>query len=178
MASTGSEDWKPTACNLCYANCGILVQTEGHRIKRVKGDKDHPASRGYSANTIIRDPAWMKSNDATLLTMHPEDARTVGVGAGERVQITTEAGQAIAPVLLDERMQRGTVSLPNGLGLAYPNEQGDETITGTAPNELTSVGYRDKFAGTPFHKHVPARLTPALPPSPAISDPRSQVRDL
>lgn len=103
-----------------------------------------------------------------MLAIHPEDARIVGVGNGELVHIITEAGEATAPVILDERMQRGAVSLPNGLGLVYPDRQGDETITGTALNELTSLSYRDKFAGTPFHKHVPARLTPALPPSPAV----------
>jgi hypothetical protein len=27
-----------------------------------------------------------------------------------------------------------------------------------APNELTSVGDRDAFAGTPWHKYVPARI--------------------
>lgn len=25
-------DLKPTACNICYANCGILVETEGRDI--------------------------------------------------------------------------------------------------------------------------------------------------
>jgi len=29
-----------------------------------------------------------------------------------------------------------------------------------APNELTSSADRDWFAGTPHHKHVPARLEP------------------
>ena len=29
---------------------------------------------------------------------------------------------------------------------------------GVAPNELTAVGDRDRFVGTPTHKHVPARI--------------------
>jgi hypothetical protein len=29
---------------------------------------------------------------------------------------------------------------------------------GVAPNELTDVAMRDFLAGTPWHKHVPARL--------------------
>jgi hypothetical protein len=51
------------------------------------------------------------------------------------------------------------VSLPNGLGLGYPGAAGqDERVTGTAPNELTASEDRDRFAGTPWHKHVRARV--------------------
>ena len=31
-------------------------------------------------------------------------------------------------------------------------------VTGAAPNELTAVEDRDWLAGTPWHKHVPARI--------------------
>jgi formate dehydrogenase len=31
-------------------------------------------------------------------------------------------------------------------------------VTGVAPNELTSTSDRDFVAGTPFHKHVRARV--------------------
>ncbi len=51
-------------------------------------------------------------------------------------------------------MQRGHVSLPNGLGVDYPGDG----VTGAAPNELTASEDRDPYAGTPWHKHVPARL--------------------
>jgi hypothetical protein len=34
------QGWQPTACNLCYANCGILVRLDetGRVIEKVKGD--------------------------------------------------------------------------------------------------------------------------------------------
>jgi hypothetical protein len=35
---------------------------------------------------------------------------------------------------------------------------GARGATGIAPNELTSTEDRDPFVGTPWHKHVPARL--------------------
>ena len=54
-------------------------------------------------------------------------------------------------------MQRGHLSLPNGLGVAYPTDGGD-AVTGVAPNELTALEDRDPFVGTPWHKHVPARV--------------------
>ena len=54
-------------------------------------------------------------------------------------------------------MQPGHISLPNGLGLDYPGEDG-VVAAGVAPNELTASEDRDWLAGTPWHKHVPARL--------------------
>jgi anaerobic selenocysteine-containing dehydrogenase len=55
-------------------------------------------------------------------------------------------------------MQQGHVALPNGTGLWYPDREGQEFQHGVAPNELTATEDRDWFAGTPFHKHVPARI--------------------
>jgi anaerobic selenocysteine-containing dehydrogenase len=39
--------WHPTACILCYVNCGIEVLTEDRKIVRVRGDKAHPSTHGY-----------------------------------------------------------------------------------------------------------------------------------
>jgi anaerobic selenocysteine-containing dehydrogenase len=40
--------WRPTACVLCACNCGVEVQVSGGAITRVKGDRAHPASKGYA----------------------------------------------------------------------------------------------------------------------------------
>jgi hypothetical protein len=50
------------------------------------------------------------------------------------------------------------VSLPNGLGVDYSADAGSLERAGVAPNELTSTEDRDWLAGTPWHKHVPARI--------------------
>jgi anaerobic selenocysteine-containing dehydrogenase len=42
-----TNDWRPTACILCYVNCGVEVMTTGRDIARVRGDKAHPSTRGY-----------------------------------------------------------------------------------------------------------------------------------
>jgi len=54
-------------------------------------------------------------------------------------------------------LRPGHVSLPNGQGLEYPDVP-DGLDIGVAPNELTSADDCDWFAGTPWHKHVRARL--------------------
>ncbi len=56
-------------------------------------------------------------------------------------------------------MQRGHVSLPNGMGVSHPGTVGRPWASRS--NELTSAARRDKFFGrTPWHKHVPARIEP------------------
>ena len=47
-------EWQPTACILCECNCGIEVQLEGRQLARIRGDKNHPASQGYTCNKAMR----------------------------------------------------------------------------------------------------------------------------
>src|SRR5436190_10287846 len=56
MTSVISEpsDWYPTACILCGCNCGIEVQLDDRRFARIRGDKAHPASQGYTCNKALR----------------------------------------------------------------------------------------------------------------------------
>lgn len=114
--------------------------------------------RAYTANTNIRNPEWMKSPDVWSLSIHPEDAAPLGLEDGDAAKLETERGSAQVTIACTDEMHRGTISIPNGLGLSYPKDDGSKEITGVAPNELTASGHRDRFVGTPLHKHVPARL--------------------
>ncbi|MGH9133778.1 MAG: molybdopterin-dependent oxidoreductase, partial [Ilumatobacteraceae bacterium] len=49
-----SDDWHRTACILCSVNCGLEVRIEGPTITRVRGDKAHPASAGYTCEKGLR----------------------------------------------------------------------------------------------------------------------------
>jgi anaerobic selenocysteine-containing dehydrogenase len=114
--------------------------------------------RSFTANTIIRNPEWRRKDKSGALRIHPDDALRVGVADGGRARITTGRGSAEVLVEVSERMMSGHVSLPNGLGLDYPDADGGQASTGVAPNELTSGADRDAFAGTPWHKSTPARV--------------------
>ena len=49
--------WQPTACILCECNCGIEVRLggdDGRRFERIRGDKAHPASQGYTCEKALR----------------------------------------------------------------------------------------------------------------------------
>jgi anaerobic selenocysteine-containing dehydrogenase len=90
--------------------------------------------------------------------MSPADAERLGVASGGRVRVTTRRGSTLATVEVNECMQAGRVSLPNGLGLFYLDEAGRPIVHGVPPNELTASEDRDWIAGTPWHKHVRAQL--------------------
>src|SRR6185295_8730202 len=114
--------------------------------------------RSYTANDIFRDPAWRKRDADGALRVSPQDAEELGLADGGRARITTARGSAVATVEVSEAMQAGHASLPNGFGLDHTGEDGTTSVPGVAPNELTSSDWRDAYAGTPWHKHVPARL--------------------
>src|ERR1700759_3356410 len=46
--------WAKTACILCECNCGIEVELDGRRLARIRGDKEHPGSHGYTCNKAMR----------------------------------------------------------------------------------------------------------------------------
>jgi formate dehydrogenase len=114
--------------------------------------------RGTTANTIYRDPSWRRKDPAGALRISPGDAERLGVETGGRVRITTKRGSIETTVAVSDTLRDGHVTLPNGMGLDYPDEHGDRIVHGTPPNELTSGEDRDWLAGTPWHKHVRARV--------------------
>ncbi|HET7048043.1 MAG TPA: molybdopterin-dependent oxidoreductase [Solirubrobacteraceae bacterium] len=117
--------------------------------------------RSFTANDIFRDPGWRKQDADGRLRVSAEDAARLGLVDGARATITTSRGSAVAVVQVSDAMQAGHASLPNGFGLQSTSPDGDTIVTGVAPNSLTSSDWRDEFAGTPWHKHVPARIEPA-----------------
>ncbi len=114
--------------------------------------------RAYTANTIMRNPKWRKKDMHGALHINPQDAQQLNLGDGSNARISTQAGHLEVIVELSDRMQRGHLSLPNGMGLDFPGDDGDVTTTGASPNELTWNALADRYVGTPWHKSVPARL--------------------
>lgn len=114
--------------------------------------------RAFTANDIFRDPSWRKRDTDGALRVSVEDADALGLVDGGRARITTAAGSAQARVEISATMQPGHAALPNGFGLDFVDTDGAVHVPGVAPNELTSAEWRDAYAGTPWHKHVPARI--------------------
>jgi len=59
-------EWQSTACILCECNCGVIVQVEDRKLIKIRGDKNHPASQGYTCNKALRLDHYQ--NNANRLT--------------------------------------------------------------------------------------------------------------
>lgn len=114
--------------------------------------------RAFTANVIIRDPEWRRRDKGGALRVSPQDAAQLGIATGAVVRVVTATGSARVGVEVSEMMQNGHVSLPNGMGVSYPGDDGEETVVGVALNTLTDGSRRDPFFGSPWHKNVPARI--------------------
>src|SRR5258706_592014 len=58
-----SEWGKKTACILCSQDCGIEVELDGRRLARIRGDRAHPASQGYTCEKALRLDAYQNARD-------------------------------------------------------------------------------------------------------------------
>jgi anaerobic selenocysteine-containing dehydrogenase len=114
--------------------------------------------RSDTTNTAIRDTSWHTKGLYGALRMSPGDAADIGCESGDTLRVSTRRGAAEVVVEVSDTMARGHVSLPNGTGIDYTDADGSKQHLGVAPNELTDSFRRDPIAGTPWHKHVPARV--------------------
>ncbi len=111
--------------------------------------------RSYNANQIYRDAAWRKTDPKGAMRMHPEDAEELGIFNGAEVVCQSSVGSITAVVEIDKNIRRKMVTLPNGYGLRYKNNE----PVGPQLNMLTASGHCDAFTKTPFHKYVPVKIT-------------------
>src|SRR5215469_827940 len=58
-----ATEWRKTACNLCYVNCGLEVLIDQGKIAKVRGDRENPKSQGYLCNKAARIPYYAHHRD-------------------------------------------------------------------------------------------------------------------
>ena len=58
-----SDDWQKTICILCSVNCGVDVKVEGRHISRVRGNREHVASKGYACEKAQRIDYYQNGRD-------------------------------------------------------------------------------------------------------------------
>ncbi len=76
--TTTETDWKPSACILCECNCGVEIRlgADGRTFERVRGDKAHPASQGYTCEKALRLDYYQNGRGERVL--HPLRRRPDG----------------------------------------------------------------------------------------------------
>jgi formate dehydrogenase len=70
--------WHPTACILCECNCGVEVRlgSDGRTFERIRGDKAHPASKGYTCEKALRLNHYQNGGDRLLSPLRRRDDGT------------------------------------------------------------------------------------------------------
>ena len=95
VATDRSTEWKPTACILCECNCGILVRLggdTGRRLEQIRGDKAHPASKGYTCQKALRLDHYQNGRGERVF--HP--LRRRADGSFEEIDWDTAIGEVAA----------------------------------------------------------------------------------
>jgi len=101
-------------CRTCLAACGVLIDLEGDHIVQVKGDPDHPLSRGYTCP---------KGRAMGVLQEHPERLDEAMLRRGGRLEpvgwsemIDSLTGKYVS---IRDRHGPGAIGLYLGTGGGY-----------------------------------------------------------
>lgn len=67
-----TASWHKTACILRENNCGIQIQTDGCRFAKIRGDKEHVATSGYTCNKALRLDHYENGVERLTTPLRPE----------------------------------------------------------------------------------------------------------
>ncbi|MFT5482811.1 MAG: anaerobic selenocysteine-containing dehydrogenase [Halieaceae bacterium] len=133
---TQTTELKRTYCKVCMVHCGLVAEVEGEQVVRVRGDHEHPLSRGY---TCPKGRAIGKLH-------HSADAIT---------QPLMRKNNELVPVSWDEALDDIAVKLrhiidshgPHAIGINFGSGLGLDS-SGYAMEEALyrALGYGPKFS--------------------------------
>lgn len=115
---------------------------------------------GWTANTIVRDPAWRKGKGPHCpIILNPEDAAILGIQDGDLVKLESRRGAVEGPAKLETATARGHLCIPNGFGMRFPDPvTGELKQVGIRVNELQDIQDRDPYTGCPHTKAIACRV--------------------
>jgi anaerobic selenocysteine-containing dehydrogenase len=105
----------------------------------------------------------VKGPDRCTLLMHPEDAASRGLSAGQRVTVTSRVGSVDVPLEVTEAMRAGVVCLPHGFGHARDGVRlaVARAHPGASANDLNDDQRVDGLCGTAAFSGTPVEVTAA-----------------
>jgi len=122
-------EWKKTSCVLCYHNCGLEVQTEGHRITKVRADKAHPRTMGYICRKGAKLAHYQDNKERLLHPMKREGDRLVKISWDQAI---TEIAETLKGIVEEHG--------PRSLAYMGGGGQGCHTEAGFGRTLLTALG--------------------------------------
>ena len=105
-------------------------------------------------------PSLMTGKERCTLLMHPEDARTRGIAAGDSVRVQSRVGAVELPVEVSDEVMLGVVSIPHGFGHDHPGTALGvaERHAGVSINDLTDPERLDALTGAAAFSGVPVEV--------------------
>jgi anaerobic selenocysteine-containing dehydrogenase len=148
---------------------------EGSRLEQLAAERDAPLSDGYDLVLIGRrqlrsNNSWMhnsarlmKGADRCTAILHPRDAGTRGLTAGERVRVVSRVGAIELPLEVSDEIRPGVISIPHGFGHDRRGVGWSVAAAhaGASMNDITDPAVVDRVTGNAAFNAVPVRVEAA-----------------
>ncbi|MCP3930952.1 MAG: molybdopterin-dependent oxidoreductase, partial [Bacteroidetes bacterium] len=151
--------WKPSVCTKdCPDTCGLLVKVEGGKITNVKGDPDHPFTRGFICKKATFFPQHVHNKERILTPLRRSGPKGSGrfepitwnqaldqVAAKIKRVCTEYSPEAVLPYLYAGHM--GLVQ--RNAGQAFFHKLGASRLLGTICGPAATAGYNTTLGSGP-----------------------------
>lgn len=151
--------WKPSVCTKdCPDTCGLLVKVEDGRITKVKGDPDHPFTRGFICKKAAYFPGHVHNEDRILTPLKRSGPKGSGrfdpiswdealdrVSAKIRAVSTEFGPESILPYLYAGHM--GLIQ--RNSGHAFFHKIGASRLLGTICGPAATAGFEATLGSGP-----------------------------
>jgi anaerobic selenocysteine-containing dehydrogenase len=134
-----------TFCRICTSQCGVLIDLDGDQVLRVRGDRDHPMSQGYTC---------AKGRALPQMHHHPRRITRPLMRTGD--PSARRAGAPLEPASWDDCLDDLAARLRAIIGAHGPSSVGIFFGSGLG---MDAAGYR---MAEQLHKAIgtPARFSP------------------
>ena len=149
----------------------VLVD-EAAKLADHAREREAALSDGYDLTLIGRrqlrsNNSWMhnsarlmKGADRCTALLHPDDAQSRGLIAGDHVRVVSRVGAIELPLEVSDEMRRGVISIPHGFGHKRPGVgwQLAAEKAGVSVNDITDPSVVDAITGNAAFNAVPVRV--------------------
>ena len=145
---------------------------ESARLDELEASRAAALSGGFDLTLIGRrhlrsNNSWlhnsarlMKGADRCTALLHPDEAASRGLSAGDLVRVASAVGAIEVPVEISDELRPGVVSVPHGFGHTRPGVSWSRAAAkpGASVNDITDPKLFDRLTGNAALNAVPVRV--------------------